>query len=114
MRRVYNTAKVSQRIPLRLVLQHQGFWERHYYYNDYRALLTTRLSSVGNLEACFLTGLRPVFMEARRLLMPSIEWLEHSAKAGHKLGMYVFALMLYRSNIGGGNDDITRRLLREL
>ena len=28
--------------------------------------------------------------------------------------MYVFTLVLYRSNTGGGNDDIARRLLREL
>ena len=46
--------------------------------------------------------------------MPPIEWLEHSTKAGHKLGMYIFALMLYRSNTSGDNDDIAQRLLREL
>jgi len=28
--------------------------------------------------------------------------------------MYVFTLVLYMSNIGSGNDDIARRLLREL
>ena len=86
-RRVCGTAEVGRCIPLHRVLQRQGFWERHYYDDDYRALLTTRLSSVGNLEACFLAGLRPVFVEARRSLTPLIEWLEHSAKAGHKLGM---------------------------
>ena len=69
---------------------------------------------MGNLEACFLAGLRPIFVEAHRSLMPPIEWLEHSTKAGHKLGMYVFALMFYRSNTSGGNDDIARCLLREL
>ena len=61
-----------------------------------------------NPEACFLVGLRPVFVEAHTLLSPPIEWLEHSAKAGHKFGMYVFALALYRSNTDGGNDDIAR------
>ena len=86
----------------------------HYYNDDYHALLTTRLASVGNLEAYFLAGLRPVFVEARRSLTPPIEWLEHSTKAGHKLGMYVFTLVLYRSNTGGGNDDIAQRLLSEL
>jgi hypothetical protein len=40
--------------------------ECYYYDDDYHALLTTRLASVGNLEACFLTGLRLVFMEAYR------------------------------------------------
>ena len=69
---------------------------------------------MGNLEACFLIGLRPIFVEARMSLMPPIEWLEHSAKVGHKLGMYVFTLVLYRSNTSGGNDDIARSLLREL
>jgi len=47
-------------------------------------------------------------------LSPPIEWLEHSAKAGHKLGMYIFALVLYRSNIGNINDDIAQGLLRKL
>jgi hypothetical protein len=42
-----------------------------------------------------------------------MEWLQHSTKAGYKLGMYVYALVLYKSNTGGGNDDIARRLLRE-
>ena len=69
---------------------------------------------MGNLEAYFLAGLRPVFVEARRSLTPPIEWLEHSTKAGHKLGMYVNALVLYRSNTSAGNDDIARHLLRKL
>ena len=47
-------------------------------------------------------------------LMPPIELLEHSAKTGHKLGMYIFALMLYRSNTSGINDNIAQDLLRKL
>ena len=43
-----------------------------------------------------------------------MEWLQHSTEVGYKLGMYVYALMLYRSNTSGGNDDIARCLLREL
>jgi hypothetical protein len=65
-------------------------------------------------RACFLAGLCPIFVEARRSLTLPIEWLEHSAKAGHRLGMYVFALVLYGSNTSCSNDDIARRLLREL
>ena len=61
---------------------------------------------MGNLEACFLSGLHFVFVEAHRSMTPSMEWLQHSAKAGYKLGMYVYALVLYRSNTGGDNDDI--------
>ena len=78
------------------------------------ALLTTRLANMGNLEAYILTGLHPIFVKARRSLMPPIERLEHSTKAGHKLGMNVFTLVLYRPNTGGGNDDIAQCLLREL
>ena len=69
---------------------------------------------MGNLEACFLIGLCPIFMEARRSLTPPIEWLQHSMEAGYKLGMYIYALVLYRSNTSGGNGDIARCLLREL
>ena len=43
-----------------------------------------------------------------------MEWLQHSAEVDYKLGMYVYAPMLYRSNTGGDNDDNARRLLREL
>ena len=69
---------------------------------------------MGNLEAYFLAGLHPVFMEACRPLMPLMEWLQHSAEVGYKLGLYVYALVLYRSNIGSSNDDIALRLSREL
>ena len=69
---------------------------------------------MGNLEACFLASLRPIFLEAHRSMTPLMEWLQHSTEAGYKLGMYVYALVLYRSNTGSGNDDIARRLLREL
>ena len=106
MRRVCGTAEVDRRIRLRRVLQRQGFWGCHYYYDDYHVLLTTRLASVGNLEACFLAGLRPVFVEAHRSLTPLMEWLQHFVEAGYKLGLYVYALVLYRSNTSGGNDDI--------
>ena len=112
MRRVCGTAEVDRRIRLRRVLQRQGFWGCHYYDDDYHALLTTRLASVGNLEACFLVGLCPTFMEAHRSLTPPIEWLKHSTKACQHLGMYVFALVLYRSNTSSGNDDIGQHLLR--
>ena len=47
-------------------------------------------------------------------MTPPMEWLQHSTEAGYKLGMYVYALVHYRSNTGGGNDNIARRLLREL
>ena len=113
MRRVCGTAEVGRCIPLRRVRQRQGFWE-HHYYDDYRTLFTTRLANVGNLETCFIADLRPIFVEACRLLTPSMEWLQQSAEAGYKLGMYVYALMLYWSNTGGDNDDIAQRLLREL
>jgi hypothetical protein len=114
MHRVCGTTKVGQCVPLHRVLQRQGFWERYYYNDDYHALLNTRLASVGNLEAYFLIGLRPIFMEACRSLTSLIEWLQHFAKAGHKLGMYVYALVLYRSNTDADNDDIARGLLRKL
>jgi hypothetical protein len=77
-------------------------------------LLTTRLASLGNLEAYFLAGLCLIFVEAHRSMKSLMEWLQHSIKVGYKLGMYVYALMLYRSNTDGGNDDIARCLLREL
>ena len=72
MHRVCGTAEVDRCIPLHRVLQLQGFWERHYYDDHYHALLTTRLANMGNLEDCFLVGLRPIFVEAHRSLTPPI------------------------------------------
>jgi hypothetical protein len=69
------------------------------------------MASVGNPEACFLTDLRPVFLEGRRSLTPPMECLERS---GHKLGMYMYALMLYKSNTSAGHDDIAWGLLKKL
>ena len=69
---------------------------------------------MGNLEACFLDGMCLIFVEVRRSLTPPMEWLQHSAEVGYKLGMYVYALILYRYNTGSDNDDIAQRLLREL
>ena len=69
---------------------------------------------MGNLEACFLAGLRPVFVEARRSLTPPMEWFQHSVEVGYKLGMYVYALVLYRFNTSTDNDDIAQCLLRKL
>ena len=69
---------------------------------------------MGNLEACFLASLRPIFLEAHRSMTPLMEWLQHSTEAGYKLGMYVYTLVLDRSNSGGDNDDIARCLLRKL
>ena len=80
--------------------------ERFYYDDNYRTLLTTRLAIMGNLEACFLTSLCPIFVEAHWALTLPIEWLQQSAKADHKLGMCVYALMLYRSNTSTSNDYI--------
>jgi len=53
-------------------------------------------------------------VEAHRSMMPPMEWLQHSAEVGYKLGMYIYALVLYRSHTSGGNDDIVRCLLRDL
>jgi hypothetical protein len=69
---------------------------------------------VGNLEVCFLADLRLVFMEAHMSLTLPMEWLQHFTEAGYKFGMNVYAIVLYRSNTSGSNDDIAWRLLREL
>jgi hypothetical protein len=75
MRMVCGGTEVGWRIALCQVLQHQGFWERHYYNDNYHALLTTRPASVGILEAYFLAGLRPIFVEARKSMTLPMEWL---------------------------------------
>jgi len=104
---VCGTAKVGRRLALRRVL-----WCRFYLGPEYHATLITRLATVGNPEACFRIGMDLVFGKQRGAIMPCLDPLRRTAEAGHKVAIYVLALLLYRPNSGDGDDDEARRLLR--
>jgi hypothetical protein len=51
----------------------------------FRDALLDNLTSeaVGNPDACYLAGLREVFIDIRTALRPSLHLLEHAAAVGH-------------------------------
>jgi hypothetical protein len=116
MCRVCGNTVVGRSIPLRQVLLRgiqRGTWNR-FYDHKYRAKLITRLACVGNLEACFYTGMCIVFVEDRSVLMQWIDMLDRSTTVGHDVAAFVLSLVLHRFNSGAGNDNIARRWLRKV
>ena len=97
---VYGATKVSQSLALRHVLRC-----RFYLGSEYRVMLITGLATVGNPEACFRSGMGLVFGKQRGTIMPCLDPLRHGVEAGHKVAIYVLALLLYRPNSGDGDDD---------
>ena len=85
---------------------------RFYLGPEYRATLITGLATVDNPEACFRSGMCLVFGKQRDALMPCLDPLRRTTEAGHKLAIYILALLLYRPNSSDGDDDEDRRLLR--
>ena len=74
-------------------------------------MLITRLATVGNLKACFYSGMCLVFGKQCSAIMPCLNPLRRAVEAGHKVAIYALALLLYRPNSGDGDDDKARRLL---
>ena len=70
------------------------------------------LATVGNPEACFCSGMCLVFGKQRGAIIPCLDPLRRAAEVGHKVAIYVFALLLYRPNSGDGDDNEVRWLLR--
>ncbi|RLN42448.1 hypothetical protein C2845_PM01G48270 [Panicum miliaceum] len=104
---VRGAAEVGRRLALRRVLR-----RRFYLGPEYRATLITRLAAVGTSEACFRSGMCLVFGEQRGAMMPCLDPLRRAAEAGHKVAIYVLALLLHRPNSGAGDDEKAQRLMR--
>jgi hypothetical protein len=69
----------------------------------YKAFLAM-LTNLGNLEACFFSGIKAVFMENR-----ACNDLQRVAEGGHDAAAYLYAILLYRDNGGAAADDTTKR-----
>ena len=78
----------------------------------YYALLAS-LTQVSNPKACFLTWIQITFIE-KQSLRPCLNDLASAANGGHNLAAYLVTLLLYRHNGNAGNDDTTRRYIRQV
>jgi hypothetical protein len=68
----------------------------------YKAFLA-KLSVLGNLEACFLSGIKAFFIEHR-----GYNDLRRAAEGGHDAAAYLYTILLYRDNGGAAADDTVK------
>jgi hypothetical protein len=61
------------------------------------------LTGLGNLEACFLSGIKAFFIEHR-----GYNDLQRAAKGGHDTVAYLYAILLYRDNGSAAADDTAK------
>jgi TPR repeat protein len=67
------------------------------------------LSSLGNPEACFLSGIKAFFIEHR-----GYNDLRRAAEGGHDAAAYLYAIFLYTDNGGATADDTAKGYMRRV
>jgi hypothetical protein len=67
------------------------------------------LTGLGNLEACFLSGINAFFIEHR-----GYNDLQRVAEGGHDAAAYLYAILLYRDNGGAAADDTAKGYMRRV
>jgi hypothetical protein len=67
------------------------------------------LTDIGNPEACFISGIKAVFMENR-----GCNDLWRAAEGGHDAAAYLYAILLYRDNGSAATDDTVKLYMRRI
>jgi TPR repeat protein len=67
------------------------------------------LSGLGNLEACFLSGIKAFFIDNR-----GYNELHRAAEGGHDAAAYLYAILLYRDNGGAAAADTAKGYMRRV
>jgi hypothetical protein len=67
------------------------------------------MSDLGNLEACFLSGIKAFFIEHR-----GYNDLQCAAVGGHDAPAYLYVILLYRDNGGATADDTAKGYMRRV
>jgi hypothetical protein len=67
------------------------------------------LTDLENLESCFFSKIKVVFMENRES-----NDLQCTAKGGHNAAAYLYAIVLYMDNGSVVVDDTTNRYMRRV
>jgi hypothetical protein len=74
----------------------------------YKAFLAM-LSSLGNPEAFFLSGIKAFFIEHR-----GYNDLRRTAEGGHDAAAHLYAILLYKENGGAAADDTVKGYMRQV
>jgi hypothetical protein len=74
----------------------------------YKAFLAM-LTDLGNPEACFLSGIKVVFMENR-----GCNDLQRATEGGHDAAACLYSILLYRDNGGATADDTAKQYMRRV
>jgi hypothetical protein len=74
----------------------------------YKAFLAM-LTSLGNPEACFLSGIKAFFIEHM-----GYDDLQCAAEGGHDAAAYLYAIFLYRDNGSAAATDTARGYMRRV
>jgi hypothetical protein len=67
------------------------------------------LTDLRNLEACFFSGIKAVFMENS-----GCNDLRCAAEGGHDAEAYLYAILLYKDNGGAAATDTAKRYMRRV
>jgi TPR repeat protein len=70
---------------------------------------TPPLTSLGNSEAYFLSGIKAFFIEHG-----GYNDLQRAAEGGHDAAAYLYAILLYRDNGGAATDDTAKGYMRRV
>uniref|UniRef100_K3ZLW1 F-box domain-containing protein n=1 Tax=Setaria italica TaxID=4555 RepID=K3ZLW1_SETIT len=106
MERACSDPSIGQRMAmLQIYREGLGWRDPDRYYN-----LLTLLVGVANPQACTLKGIADLFGSTD----PSLNELSRATAGGHNVGAYLYALMLYRKNVGTMNDNIAKMYIRHL
>jgi hypothetical protein len=74
----------------------------------YKAFLAM-LTDLGNPEACFISGIKAVFMENMEC-----NDLQCATESGHDAAAYLYVIFLYKNNGGAAADDTAKRYMRRV
>jgi hypothetical protein len=105
MRRVCGHGDVGRRLSIEGIRDEISWVWDPTAYNAFLAMLI----GLGNLEACFFSGIKVVFMETRGYID-----LRCASEGGHDAAAYLYAIMLYRDNGGATADNTTKQYMRRV
>jgi hypothetical protein len=105
MRCVCGHGDVSRRLSIEVIRDEISWVWNPITYKAFLAMLT----GLGNLEACFLSGIKAFFIEHR-----GYNDLQRAIKGGHDAAAYLYAILLYRDNGGAAADGTTKGYMRQV